>query len=495
MAKLEYEAVFRNVVLPKLFNQDDASSLETPEQITTPKEGALSIPGYSELAEDKRIMVWIKKEIIRLENDMWYTFLETLQSVYGVEKKFFTRTGNDMSFDMRAYLEEKGMSLAEDEKRTSDWQGNMEEIFGEVTLMYMKKWRELAREVAKFFSIDPSLSKQFDDRYLIVGILGNGGSGKVYLTWHLHLRKMVALKIVSFNESIDPIYFKSEITNLASLEHPNIVKVFQAGATEYHGFLVMQYVGGTTLFDVIDPMNHIPLFSKKGRRGAIEIMIDLAEVVAHLHANNPPLTHNDIKPSNILFDGVNVKLADFGISNTAQGNQKREYEPEIHQIESAINAETEKNLVGTPSYIAPEKIWCAMNHLKSDIYSLGVTFFHLLTGYLPISDKKTKKLLVKVVHQEPRYLHEFRNDIPPELEMLIMFMLRKKPEERHDAETILQELRTMKEAWEQDPGFNFEMKIEDGPATHQMRLLLEKRRKRLLELAQEAAEYATHADE
>src|SRR5690606_3180528 len=128
---------------------------------------------------------------------------------------------------------------------------------------------------------------------------------------------------------------------------------------------------------------------------------------------------------------------------------------------------------------------------KSDIYSMGVTFFQLLTGFLPIEDKDSEKMLEKVVDQAPVPLHAYRYDLHPELEELVMSMLQKKHEMRPTAREVFERLRRMKEAWEKDPMINQALEIKEGPGTHQMKLMMERRRWELEERANK--DTVTHA--
>jgi len=235
----------------------------------------------------------------------------------------------------------------------------------------------------------------------LLDLIGEGGMGLVYRARHTKLDRTVAVKILSWQASNDPEFvlrFEREAKILAQLDHPNIVTVHDFGQQEEFSYIVMEYVNGTSLYNMLKSG---PL----ARKQAIEIAIQVCNALAAAHKSG--IVHRDIKPANIMIDqGNKVKVADFGISTLVQ---------EDTRITLTGYA------VGTPMYAAPEQFsGMAYNDPKIDIYSLGVVLYEMLTGELPVGkwvsvgtdlDPILRNALSRNPDDRYQNVDEFRNDL------------------------------------------------------------------------------------
>ncbi len=216
----------------------------------------------------------------------------------------------------------------------------------------------------------------------IMHLVGHGGMGAVYLARQTNLDRMVALKVLSPKLGADPQFterFTREAKTLAKLSHPNIVTVFDYGLSENINYLVMEYVDGINLRDAIEG----------GRLTAEESLGIVPQICDALqYAHNQGVIHRDIKPENILLDGQGrVKIADFGLAKLLDSDH------------NAFKLTGTQQVLGTRNYMAPEQIEHSdvVDH-RADIYSLGVVFYELLTGELPIGRFAVPSEKAKVSH-------------------------------------------------------------------------------------------------
>ncbi|MCG8427111.1 MAG: serine/threonine-protein kinase, partial [Chromatiales bacterium] len=245
-------------------------------------------------------------------------------------------------------------------------------------------------------------------KFQIKRLIGRGATASVYLAEDPFTNTEVAIKIAhqsTFNDPVNGSRFKKMFMNEASLagklRHPHIVKVYDAGSEHAMHYIVMEYVAGETLKSFCSPDTLLPV------NDVIEIMFKCANALDYAHRHS--LIHRDIKPANLLLTNItDVKISDFGAALMADSD--------LTQIVDAI---------GTPSYMSPEQVrGDTLNH-QSDIYSLGVVMYLMLSGKLPFSAKNQYELVQKVSNKPPVPLQTVRPDLPPEIVAIVMRCLEK----------------------------------------------------------------------
>jgi serine/threonine protein kinase len=253
------------------------------------------------------------------------------------------------------------------------------------------------------------------DDFRVEKLLGRGGMGEVYLATQVSLNRPVALKVLRPDFASNPTYLgrlKTEATAVAKLNHPNIVHVYTLGCVDDINFIAMEYVQGTNLRDYIVKKGalELPL--------AYSIMKQAAQAIGV--AGEIGLIHRDVKPENILLTRKGrVKVADFGLCRDQDGQG-------LHLTQSGVT-------MGTPLYMSPEQ---AQGHIcdhRSDLYSLGVTFYHMLAGVPPFRAETALALALKQVREVPRSMLVYRGDLPPELDALVLKLMAKSPADRYQS--------------------------------------------------------------
>ena len=241
--------------------------------------------------------------------------------------------------------------------------------------------------------------------------IGSGGMGAVYEGLHIGLDKKVAIKILppEFTTHATALErFQREARAAAKLEHANIVQVLNVGNESGYNFIVMQYVEGESLGKLVSRRKSVPW------QEALKFVRDAARGLASAHAAG--VVHRDIKPDNILIakDGV-AKVADFGLART---------------LDSSVSLSTTGQIMGTPDYMSPEQAQALKIDGRSDVYSLGATFYFLLSGKKPFHADTPLAIIMKHVSEAPRPLREINADIPLAVENVISKMMAKRPEDR-----------------------------------------------------------------
>ncbi len=247
--------------------------------------------------------------------------------------------------------------------------------------------------------------------YKIISKLGEGGMGVVYKALDLKLERLVALKILSSQTAQSPQFierFKREARNQAKLTHPNIIPVY--GFLDEHGYLgiAMEFVDGETLEQIID---------RKGRLDQVEALTYLKQMLSGIgYAHKMGFIHRDIKPSNVLIDKFgNAKIMDFGISKS------------VH--EKGITKTGTK--IGTLLYMSPEQINADDPTIQSDIYSLGITLYEMLSGVTPFEYQTEFEIMNGHLKQKPPRITAEVQGLHPEIDKLIMKALEKDPMQRY----------------------------------------------------------------
>ena len=268
-------------------------------------------------------------------------------------------------------------------------------------------------------------------RYRIMAILGRGGMGDVYKAHHRMMNRPVALKVINarlVNSHAAVQRFHREVQAAARLTHPNIVTAFdaeQAGDTHY---LVMEFVDGVELADVIKDRGPLPVAE------ACDYVRQAALGLQHAHEQG--MVHRDIKPQNLMLTSAGVvKILDFGLANLAgaaaeEVTQQESGSPPGGPLDGRLTQLG--SMMGTPDYMAPEQADDAHSaDIRADIYSLGCTLYCLLAGEAPFSAGSAADKLQAHSQQAARPLSEIRDDVPAELEAVIARMMNKSPDERY----------------------------------------------------------------
>ncbi len=268
--------------------------------------------------------------------------------------------------------------------------------------------------------------------YRILRPLGQGGMSKVFLGEHEMMRRRCAIKVLPSKYEEDPDLlnrFHLEARAIAALDHPNIVRAYDFNKDVRYGkeihYLVMEYVEGPDLRRMVEEQG--PLDYRK----AADFICQAAEGLAHAHAAG--FVHRDIKPANLLVDPHGVlKVLDLGLARFT------------FDAEQALDAaEGGQSAVGTADYVAPEQVVDSRNvDGRADIYSLGHTFYFLLTGHRPFSKPTIMELLMAHRAEEPEPIGKSRPDVPLELEAIIDKMTAKSPIQRYQtAKEVAEKLR------------------------------------------------------
>jgi WD40 repeat protein/serine/threonine protein kinase len=253
------------------------------------------------------------------------------------------------------------------------------------------------------------------NKYRLLDCIGAGGMGSVYLCEHLRMHRQVAIKVLPATQARDPANlerFYREARAVAALNHPNIVRAHDIDQDNQVHYLVMEYVEGDSLQNII---------KKQGPLDPGRAAQYIAQAAAGLqHAHEAGLVHRDIKPANLLLDrqGV-VRILDLGLARF------------FHDSQDEITKKHDTGaILGTADYLAPEQVEDSAVDIRADIYSLGATFYFLLAGHAPFHDKTVPQKLLCHRMRQPRPLAALRNDIPAGLAAVLDRMMAKKPEER-----------------------------------------------------------------
>ena len=266
-------------------------------------------------------------------------------------------------------------------------------------------------------------------KYDIIEVLGRGGMGVVYKAKDPHLGRLVAIKMtggVGDNPELVSRFFR-EAQSTASLQHPNIVTVYELGDWSGNPYLVMEYLEGHSLDAIIGSKRSLNVIEQ------LDIMLAVCRGLDYAHQRK--IIHRDIKPANIvvLKDG-SVKLVDFGIA---------------HIVGRKLTLPGQ--VIGSFNYMSPEQINSKPIDTRTDIFSAGIVLYQLLTKALPFQAENTAATLMKIVHEAPPPLAQFLNVYPPELETIIQRALAKDREERYQTiEEFATDLRGVREQVRQE---------------------------------------------
>jgi len=259
--------------------------------------------------------------------------------------------------------------------------------------------------------------------YKIIERLGRGGMGTVYLANQLNLDRVVALKILS-REWNDPGFvekFRGEARAAGQLNHPNLIQVYDVGDEKVKNgtlnYFSMEYACGGSVQDLLNEHQKLPL------KRALEIVLDAARGLDY--AEKKALVHRDIKPDNLMIsEGDTVKIGDLGLAQNTDAESE---------------AGKESKIFGTPHFVSPEQIKGEKVDHRADLYSLGATFFRILSGRTPFLGSNVKEIIVKQVREEPPDVREVVPEIPEHISAMITRLMQKDPDKRyqHASELVL----------------------------------------------------------
>lgn len=265
--------------------------------------------------------------------------------------------------------------------------------------------------------------QKINDRYQIIKSIGEGGMANVYLAYDTILDRDVAVKILRGDLSNDEKFvrrFQREALNASSLSHPNIVEVYDVGDDAGQYFIVMEYIEGKNLKDLI---------KKRGKLTTSEVVDIMCQISDGLSvAHDSYIIHRDIKPQNIMIleNGL-VKITDFGIAMAMNATQ-------LTQTNSVM---------GSVHYLPPEQASGKGSTLKSDIYSMGILMYELLTGTLPYRGDNAVEIALKHLKEPLPSIREILPDIPQSVENIILKSAAKNPKNRYnDAREMYEDLKT-----------------------------------------------------
>ncbi|MEM7802026.1 MAG: protein kinase, partial [Chloroflexota bacterium] len=251
--------------------------------------------------------------------------------------------------------------------------------------------------------------------------LGRGGMAEVYKAFHPGLNLYRAIKIIRPELASEPQFqarFQREAQAAAAMRHPNIVHVHDFGVADGHYYMVMEYLEGTDLRQILQSEGAIRPFSR-----ILDVLKPI--VLALQYAHDHGVIHRDLKPANIMLTTTgDVVLTDFGIAKRVT-------------LETAEELTQTGSVLGTPAYMAPEQMRSGESSTRTDIYSLGVILFELMTGRVPFEAETPVGVIAKVISEEVPHPSAIRPDITPPLENVVLKATAKAPKERYPTPTDL----------------------------------------------------------
>ncbi len=264
--------------------------------------------------------------------------------------------------------------------------------------------------------------QKINDRYEIIKSIGEGGMANVYLAQDTILDRKVAIKVLRGDLANDEKFirrFQREALSASSLSHPNIVEMYDVGEDNGNHFIVMEYIEGKTLKQLLKKRGNLTVSE------AVDIMLQLTDGIAHAHDSY--IIHRDLKPQNIMIqeDGQ-IKITDFGIAMALNSTQ-------LTQTNSVM---------GSVHYLPPEQASGKGATIKCDIYSMGILFYELLTGVLPFKGDNAVEIALKHMKEPLPSVRKQNANIPQSVENIILRATAKNPKNRYDdVKEMYQDLR------------------------------------------------------
>lgn len=279
------------------------------------------------------------------------------------------------------------------------------------------------------------------DRYEIISPLGRGGMGEVYLAQDTRLKRKVALKLLpaQFTRDEDRVRrFEQEAQAASALNHPNIITIHEIGQVDSSHFIATEFIAGQTL-------RQIPTQEKLGLRSALDVAIQVASALAAAHAAG--IVHRDIKPENVMVrpDGL-VKVLDFGLAKLTE----KQSPTTDNEVPTSAGTETDPGTVmGTAQYMSPEQARGQTVDDRTDIFSLGVVLYEMITGKGPFEGATASDVIASILTKEPPPVSRYSPEVPAELERIITKALQKDREERYQVvKELLLDVKQLKQRLE-----------------------------------------------
>ena len=263
------------------------------------------------------------------------------------------------------------------------------------------------------------------DRYRIVERVGSGGMGEVYRGYDHVLERDIAIKVLAEQSHERNRRFLGEAQAMARLNHPNIVALYDVGVDGSASYIIMEFVSGVTIRDIDRGAYRVT--------EAIDLVLQVLAALRFAHAND--VIHRDIKPGNVIVgdDGV-VKVTDFGLAR---------------RMSDVGNLSQSAEIVGTIAYLPPERFMGKTGDRSSDLYSVGVLLYELLTGSLPFAESAEDLVSTMIAHvnEMPRPLKLVNARVPAELDHIVMRLLESDPKRRfQDAAALIDALESARAA-------------------------------------------------
>ena len=320
-----------------------------------------------------------------------------------------------------------------------------------------------------------SKGQKINERYEIIRSIGEGGMANVYLGYDTILDRNVAIKILRGDLSGDEKFvrrFQREALSASSLAHPNIVEMYDVGEDDGLYYIVMEYVDGKTLKQLLKKRGNLTLSE------AIDIMLQLTDGMAHAHDSY--IVHRDLKPQNVMIkDDGQIKITDFGIAMALNSTQ-------LTQTNSVM---------GSVHYLPPEQASGKGSTIKSDIYSIGIIFYELLSGSLPFRGDNAVEIALKHMRDPLPSLRDENPAIPQSIENIIMRATAKNPKNRYeDTRTMHDDLLTAldDERMNEEP---IKFKYPEHEETPKKKKVEEKNEPEIEEVEEVAAKVEEDADD